>query len=66
MLIFTNVGVFISPTLINYLSGLMGSQQPDMNMRVAAYGFGFLLLIAIFTLIYQKVVQGGKYFVRKG
>ncbi|KRK49805.1 major facilitator superfamily permease [Companilactobacillus kimchii DSM 13961 = JCM 10707] len=66
MLIFTNVGVFISPTLINYLSGLMGSQQPDMNMRVAAYGFGFLLLVAIFTLIYQKVVQGGKYFVRKG
>lgn len=66
MLIFTNVGVFISPTLINYLSGLMGSQQPDMNMRVATYGFDFLLLIAIFTLIYQKVVQGGKYFVRKG
>ncbi|WP_338214183.1 MFS transporter [Companilactobacillus muriivasis] len=64
MLIFTNIGVFLSPTLINYLSSFLGNSQPDMNMRVCAFGFAALFVVSTIVLIYQKVFQGGKAIVK--
>jgi len=63
-LIFTNIGVFLSPTLINYLSSFLGNSQPDMNMRVCAFGFAALFVVSNILLIYQKVFQGGKAIVK--
>jgi len=64
MLIFTNIGVFLSPTLINYLSSFLGNSQPDTNMRVCAFGFAALFVVSTSVLIYQKVFQGGKAIVK--
>jgi len=65
MLIFTNIGVFISPTLINYLSGFLGNSQPDTNMKVCAYGFTILFLISAVILIVQRFVRGGRKIVKE-
>ncbi|GEO65180.1 MFS transporter [Companilactobacillus nantensis] len=64
MLIFTNIGVFLSPTLINYLSGFLGNSQPDTNMKVCSVGFAILFVVSTIVLIYQKVSQGGKEIVK--
>ncbi len=60
MLIFTNVGVFLSPILINWLSKFMGNSQPDTNMKVCALGFTILFLVMTIILIYKKLTQGRK------
>lgn len=64
MLIFTNIGVFLSPMIINYLSELLGNSQPDTNMRVCSLGFAILFVISIVMVIYQKASQGGKESVK--
>lgn len=64
MLIFTNVGVFLSPTLINYLSSLFGSTTPDVNMKVCSYGFAILFVLSGLVYVYQKFVQGVKKVVK--
>lgn len=60
MLIFTNIGVFLSPTIINFLSKIFGNTQPDTNMRVCAYGFVILFIVAAAMYLYKKLIQGGK------
>ncbi|MFC6176355.1 MFS transporter [Companilactobacillus huachuanensis] len=60
MLIFTNIGVFLSPVLINYLSGFLGNSRPDTNMKVCSFGFAILFVISTVVLIYERIIQGGK------
>lgn len=54
MLIMTNVGVFLSPTIVNALASLTGKDEAAGSMVVASIGFLILAVIVAAVVISQK------------
>lgn len=54
VLVMTNIGVFISPIMIDFISKLFGSTEPTVNMLVSAGGF---LILFIVSLLMNLIVK---------
>ncbi|KRN65010.1 hypothetical protein IV80_GL000518 [Pediococcus cellicola] len=57
ILILTNIGVFMSPILINFFTKFTGNDSPASNMLVCSIGLIVLCLVTSLELIYQQKVN---------
>lgn len=57
MLVMTNIGVFLSPSIVGFMSGMFGKQTVTLNFLVSSIG---LIIVAIFAIVLNKYLKISK------